>query len=136
MASATFAFLLSPANGFVAFQPPMRSALRCRPAPVMASTAEGLEMMVEAAGPSSADDGSAKAAAVPTTTAEVAGADPEAVTLELLEWNRLSAQVASLASTRHGRDLIAEGLPVALSREESEVLHVEMEEVSEGIVCC
>ena len=58
-------------------------------------------------------------------TAEV---DPEAVTLDLLEWNRLSGQVASLAGTRHARDLLTEGLPVALSREESEVLHVEMEE--------
>ena len=54
--------------------------------------------------------------------------DPTAVTLELLEWNRLCCMVASLAGTRRGRETIEQGLPVSLTREESETLHREMEE--------
>jgi len=54
--------------------------------------------------------------------------DPEEVTLELLEWNRLSTMVAAQANTRRARELLELGLPLKHSREESEVLQREMEE--------
>ena len=54
--------------------------------------------------------------------------DPTRTTLELLEWPRLSAQVASLASTRAAKSLLEDGLPVNYTREESEVLQQETEE--------
>lgn len=54
--------------------------------------------------------------------------DPEDVTLDLLEWDRLSAMVASQAGTRKARALLEAGLPVRHDREESELLQTEMEE--------
>ena len=54
--------------------------------------------------------------------------DPENITLELLEWPRLSAMVAAQASTRRARELLEPGLPVPQSLTASELLHEEMEE--------
>lgn len=54
--------------------------------------------------------------------------DTIGVTLELLEWDRLSKQVASQADTTLGKEILEAGLPVRLSREESETLQIEMEE--------
>ena len=79
----------------------------------------------------SADEEVTPVAVEPTVPASVApdsDQDAEAVTLELLEWNRLSAQVASLAGMRRSKELLTEGLVVSLTREESEILHVETEE--------
>ena len=73
------------------------------------------------------------AAAIDSDVAEVPTAaperiDPENITLELLEWPRLSAMVAAQASTRRARELLAPGMPVPQSLSESELLHTEMEE--------
>ena len=65
--------------------------------------------------------------AAPTAAAEPAAAPaatpdaPDAVreALDLLEWPRLSAQVASFASTRHVRDAMDPGLPLGATRAES-----------------
>jgi DNA mismatch repair protein MutS2 len=56
------------------------------------------------------------------------GPNPVDVTLELLEWQRLSSMVASMAGTRVGREAMEGGLPVHHDREESELLHRETEE--------
>eukprot|EP00967_Tisochrysis_lutea_P109100 scaffold169524_cov30-Tisochrysis_lutea.AAC.2 len=48
--------------------------------------------------------------------------DPVGATLELLEWNRLSAHVARYASSKHAQHLCAEGLELPTSREHSETL--------------
>ena len=55
--------------------------------------------------------------------------DPMATTLELLEWSRLSQQVATFANTGAAREILEAGLPVRLAREASELLHVETEEM-------
>ena len=55
--------------------------------------------------------------------------DPMAATLDLLEWERLSQQVASFAQTRMARTKLEAGLQVDQPRETSELLHREMEEV-------
>ena len=65
------------------------------------------------------------AAPVPSTDA---GACPVAATLELLEWPRLSAHVATFASTAHGREVLAEGLEIPARREASEALLLQTEE--------
>lgn len=66
-------------------------------------------------------------AMAPDVTAEV---DPVETTLELLEWQRLSNQVASLTSTQAARDVVeTSGLRVDHSLEASERLHRELEEV-------
>ena len=62
--------------------------------------------------------------AVPEESAE---RTPAEVTLELLEWDRLSSMVAGLADTRRAREFYGSGLPVWHSQEESETLHREME---------
>mmetsp|Transcript_9579 Transcript_9579/g.18740 ORF Transcript_9579/g.18740 Transcript_9579/m.18740 type:complete len:940 (-) Transcript_9579:175-2994(-) len=53
---------------------------------------------------------------------------PEATTLELLEWPRLSRQVAAFASTRQGRAAIGAGLAVPADQAESETLQQETAE--------
>ena len=54
---------------------------------------------------------------------------PVASTLELLEWEKLSAQVAGFAGTGHGRELLrGHGLPLPEAREESEQLLAETRE--------
>ena len=57
-------------------------------------------------------------AVAPPGEPEAPGAerDPEDVTLELLEWERLSAIVASQAGTRKARELLEAGLPVRHDR--------------------
>lgn len=55
--------------------------------------------------------------------------DPMATTLELLEWSRLSQQVATFANTGAAREILEAGLPVRLAREASELLHIETEEM-------
>jgi dsDNA-specific endonuclease/ATPase MutS2 len=52
-----------------------------------------------------------------------------ATTLELLEWSRLSQQVATFANTGAAREILEAGLPVRLAREASELLHIETEEM-------
>ena len=56
------------------------------------------------------------------------GADPTSVTLDLLEWGRLSAHVATLASTRAAKRILEHGLSVDHSFETAERLQREMEE--------
>lgn len=65
---------------------------------------------------------------VPASIAAPAERDPEEVTLELLEWDRLSTMVAAQANTRRAREELEGGLPLGGTREESEVLQKEMEE--------
>ena len=67
-----------------------------------------------------ADDGTAPPAPEPV--------DPEKVTLDLLEWRRLSSMVAAQAGTRKAQTMLEDGLPVPANRAESEVLHQETEE--------
>ena len=87
-----------------------------------------------AAATSSASPPAAAAAAADEVAADAVSApppdetDPSVTTLELLEWPRLSAQVASLAGTRAAKEALAGGLPVDHSRETAEMLHREMEE--------
>ena len=51
-----------------------------------------------------------------------------AMTLDLLEWQRLSEHVASFASIGATRDALRSGLPVDMSHEASTSLHIETEE--------
>ena len=68
----------------------------------------------------------ATAAPAPVSAAHAAAEPPSIgpveATLELLEWSRLSAQVASFASTTGGRESLSSGLELPGSLEESEVL--------------
>lgn len=82
-----------------------------------------------------AQDEIASVGSPPTSDAVPAAREPEPrardamdITLDLLEWDRLSSAVATFASTRRTREELAGGLPVRLTRAESEVLQAEMEE--------
>lgn len=120
--------LLAQCSAFTSSMRPavLRPTVRASVPPAMEVAAPEATASAERTLP--AEDAAAQDAAADGATAAPRCA-PVASTLELLEWEKLSAQVAGFAGTGHGRELLrGHGLPLPEAREESEQLLAETRE--------
>ena len=123
MGASVLPIVLVALGGCSALRPAvLRPTLRCHASPVMQELGLATPDVV------------AKAEAAPTTPLEEcevwdSSCPPVASTLELLEWDQLSAQVAGFAGTASAREMLrSTGLPLPQTREGSQRLLAETRE--------